>query len=128
MHLRLHFRRCQECLQGFVAYHQEDRPLFCWQVTAVNLAIHMKITDFKVGALALPTKSACTFIILIQISRGWEVVLFGFASGGSNKSRKPFAGLARWRSGPDTASEPLPAHNLSGHRTVSLRGWIFIFF
>lgn len=33
-----------------------------------------------VGGLALPTKSACTFIILTQVSRDWGVVLFGFTT------------------------------------------------
>lgn len=29
---------------------------------------------------------------------------------------------------PDTASEPLPACNVSDHMTVLVRGWIFFFF
>lgn len=126
MHLRLHFRRCQEHLQGFVAYPPADRLLFCWQAAAMNPASHREST----GGIALPPKSARTFTALTQVPTGGNsgeaVVLPGFTTSEQQEKKRLYR-AAMWPSGAGSASELLPAHNVPVHLTVPGRGWIFFF-
>lgn len=106
-------------------YHQADRALFCWQVTAMSPALHEKVTAREGDLLYYQISLHLYSFDPSQRGGKWcYLVLLQ----GSNKSRKALSGRARWQSGPGTASESLPAHHGSSQTTVLIRSWLFFFF
>lgn len=88
MHLRLHFRRCQECLQGFVALSpgrqsvvllagHGDEPSPSWESHCPGK-----------GLALLPNLPAP--LQLWPKSKRWQVVLFGFTPRKQQEQKGPF--------------------------------------
>lgn len=121
MHLRLHFRRCQEHLQGLWFIPQ--------QTDSCSAGRLRQWTQLVTGGIGLPPESALTFTALTQVPTGGNsgeaVVLPGFTTSEQQEKKKRLYGAARWPSGAGSAPEPLPARNVPAHLTVPGRGWIF---
>lgn len=56
------------------------------------------------------------------------MVLFGSTTREQEEQKTLASRASQVAVRPDTASEPLPACNVSDHMTVLVRGWIFFFF
>lgn len=86
MHLRLHFRRCQQCLQGFVPLSPGRQDLVLLAGHAVSPALHVKVTAWE--GICFTTKSPCTFTVLTK-SRRWGGVLFVFTPRKQQEQKAP---------------------------------------
>lgn len=124
MHLRLHFRRCQEHLQGLWFIPQQTGGcsagrLWWWTWLVTGKA--------RGGLVYLPN--------LLSPLQLWPKYPLGEEQGGrgatwfyhkwATREKTRLYGAARWPSGAGSAPEPLPARNVPAHLTVLGRGWIF---